>query len=317
MNARQPFELGWQGWWHATRRVVRSVASDNLSLVAAGVAFYTLLALFPAAVVVVAVFGLVADSSTAIAAVYEFDQLLPTAATELATEQLVRIADSNDSWLSTGALTGLAVAFWSANRGTKSLITGLNVSYDEQEERSLIHLNLLAFAMTIGLLLLFAALATFATTTASWSDPTGLLTAARWGVALVALHASLATLYRFGPDRRQPRWPWIGIGTVLASLGCVLTSFGFSIYVDYFDAYNETFGTLAGVAITLTWLWANAFVVLCGAEINAELEHETLSDSTVGPDRPRGERGAYVADHVPSEVQETLDAEDREAIVHS
>jgi membrane protein len=306
MDARQPFQLSLKRWWRATRRIARSVASDNLSLTAAGVAFYALLAAFPAAAVAMALFGLVADESVALDAMRQLDDLLPEAATSIVTNQLVRIADGDNGLLSTGAITGLAFALWSANRGTKSLITGLNVAYAETESRNLLALNGLATALTGGLLTMAMAMALFASWSVGLTDRSGLspaiVGALRWGVALVALHTALATLYRFGPNRRQPRWPWVGVGTVLASLGCLVTSAGFSLYVDRFASYNETFGALAGVAITMTWLWANAFVVLAGAEINAELEHETLADSTVGPDKPRGERGAWVADHIPDEL---------------
>jgi membrane protein len=128
-----------------------------------------------------------------------------------------------------------------------------------------------------------------------------LLNVARWLGVVVAVSVALAVVYRFAPDRDSPRFSWVSVGAVVATVIWVIASVGFSLYVDNFGSYGKTYGALAGVAILMLWLWITAFIVLLGAEINAEAEQQTARDTTVGESEPIGRRGAVKADSLPDD----------------
>ncbi|MEZ4321646.1 MAG: YihY/virulence factor BrkB family protein [Myxococcota bacterium] len=260
----------------AAQRVWRSASSDHLSLVAAGVAFYALLSLFPALGFGVALYGLVADSNDVLRALEVVRGVVPGDAYALLTDQLIRISEGPDTALSVGAVVGLALALWSANRGTKALLSGMNIAYDEAERRGFVELNLVSLALTAliavsgclaigGFTLVHTWVPDTLTKTPVWRSGQGLVL---WVVA----QGLLGILYRFGPNRRRPAWRWVSVGAVLASVAGVAASLVFSAYVEHFANYNQTFGALGGVAITMTWFWLAAFVVLLGAEIDAEID---------------------------------------------
>lgn len=275
-------------------------------LVASGVAFYGLMGLFPALAGAVSVYGLISDPSDLVAISRSLHGIVPSQMEEIIIDQLTRVIEGPTQALSAGAIVGLAASMWSANRAVKALFTGLNICYHEREKRNLIQLQAASFGTTVlvilGLSLAFAVVAVL-----PWVDAVArlhpvLLGILRYGGLGIGMLTMLSLLYRFGPSRRNPRWQWISVGSSIATLvwlgGCV----GFSFYVQMFGSYNETFGTLGGVVVLLTWLWISALCVLLGAEINAELEFTTQADTTVGPDRPMGERGAFVADNSPEDT---------------
>lgn len=311
-----PCALGKDGWWRAAQRVWRETQKDRLDLVAAGVAFYLLLALAPALASAVSLYGVFSDPSDVRSLIQAMSTWVPGPVVELMYEQLNRITDSSDTVLSVGALLGAVFTLWSANRGTKALIIGLNVAYDEEDGRSIVRLNLLSLGVSLALLLsMAAAVAFFAMVPVPEGPPLlawGVI-GGRWLALAGGMLVLLAVLYRFLPDRRAPRWRWVSTGSMLALVGWMLASLGFSQYVAWFGSYTETFGALAGVVVTMTWLWLCAYVLLLGAEVNAELEHQTMADSTIGPKRPLGRRGAYVADDVPPEVRRARAARERPA----
>lgn len=297
-KARTPFHLRVGQIWRAGRRVLSQVTTENLMLVAAGVAFYGLLGFFPALASGVSLYGLFSDPMDIAEVSRHFRTVVPGDVLTLIVDQLHAITSESNGALSFGALGGLLVTFWSANKATKALFTGLNIAYREQEKRNFFVLNAVSLLTTVSITVA-AVLGVAVVTGLPFVFGGAVMEVLRWSALGTGMMAFLAVLYRFGPSRRQPRWQWVSVGSVTATLSWIVSCIGFSYYVETFGTYNETFGALGGVAILLTWMWISAFMVMVGAQINAELEFATLADSTVGEDRARGQRGAFVADNIP------------------
>jgi membrane protein len=302
-RADTPQEIPAKGWKDIAKRTLKEVKADQVPLLGAGVAFYVLLALFPAIIAGVSIYGLVADPQTVRDQINQLTNMLSPETAKLVGTQLEQVTSSAGGALGLATVLGILTALWSASSGMKALITGVNLAYDETEGRKFVKLRGLSILMTVGAMVLLAvALALivgFPAVPDSW--PTSLQwTAAilRFVLLAVLLMAGLAALYRYAPDRDEPRWSWASPGSVVATVLWVLASVGFSVYVNAFGNYNKTYGALAGIIILMFWLYLSAFVVLVGAELNAEMELQTVEDTTAGPTRPMGERDAYVADHV-------------------
>ena len=302
-RADTPQEIPAKGWKDIAKRTLKEVKADQVPLLGAGVAFYVLLALFPAIIAGVSIYGLVADPQTVRDQINQLTNMLSPETAKLVGTQLEQVTSSAGGALGLATVLGILTALWSASSGMKALITGVNLAYDETEGRKFVKLRGLSILMTLGAMVLLAvALALivgFPAVPDSW--PTSLQwTAAilRFVLLAVLLMAGLAALYRYAPDRDKPRWSWASPGSVVATVLWVLASVGFSVYVNAFGNYNKTYGALAGIIILMFWLYLSAFVVLVGAELNAEMELQTVEDTTAGPTRPMGERDAYVADHV-------------------
>lgn len=301
-NASHPTAIPAKGWLDIGRRVVTRQSDAHLGLLAAGVAFYGLLSLFPGITAAVAIVGLVLDPSVILQNSQSLAALLPESAREIVMGQLREVTGADSASLSFAALFAVLLALYSASKAVASLISGLNVVYEEDEDRGFITLTLLKMGMTLGLiggLLLGVIVVAALPAIASWFGAaflSDLIMYLRWPVLFVIAGAGIACLYRYGPDRRAAKWRWLTPGAGLACLLWVAGSFGFSLYVQSFGTYNETFGALGGVIVLLTWLWLSAFIVLLGALLDAELEAQTARDSTIGPSRPMGERGAVKAD---------------------
>lgn len=304
-DATRPQEIPARGWWAILKRTVQQAGEDRLLTEAAGVTFYTLLALFPAIAALVSLYGLVAEPETVRQHVAALAGVVPGGGMELIEEQVRRVTSQPSGALGLGAIAGLLLSLWSANQATKAMFGALNVIYEEKETRGFLRFTLTTLAFTLGGLV-FAILVMLAVVVlpvalgfiglgnvAEW-----VLRLGRWPllVALVAL--VLAVLYRFGPDREEARWRWVSWGSAVASLVWLAASLGFSWYVQNFGSYNETYGSLGAVVGFMTWIWISAAVVLFGAELNAEMEHQTARDTTTGPEQPMGTRGARMADTV-------------------
>ena len=304
-GAETPREVPPRGWKDVAVRVKEQIKGDNVPLLAAGVAFFALLALVPTLVALVSVYGLVADPADIQRNIDDVLRAAPTEVRELVSSQLESIVESEPSGLRVGAIVGLLVALWSASSGVKHLIGAINVAYDEDEGRGFLKLRGLALAMTLGgILLLAVAVAALVVLPRALDDSgsTGVarttLLIIRWPIfALIALVA-LAVIYRWAPDRDRPKWRWTSAGAVFATVVWVIASIAFSIYTANFGNYNETYGALGAIVVVMLWLFITAYVVIAGAELNAELERQTVVDSTAGPSQPLGERGAYAADTV-------------------
>jgi membrane protein len=233
-----------------------------------------------------------------------YTEALPQGAAEIVNRQAREVAGS-DSAAGWGAILGFLLALWGAAKGVKTLMEGMNIAYEEEERRNFLVYNLVALALTlflifglviaVGAAVVAPAVASFMSF-APWID--GLMTYAPWPILFLLTVGGLAVIYRFGPSRQDARWRWITPGAVLATLIWLLGSAAFSVYVSNFGSYNATYGALGGVIVLLTWLWLSAFVVLLGAELNSEIEHQTTRDTTTGEPRPMGRRGAEKADTV-------------------
>lgn len=301
--ASRPSDIPKAGWRDILSRLRASLSEDRVLLVAAGVTFYLILALFPALAAFVAVYGLFLDPATVTRHIAALEGVAPPALTDLISVQLQTLAAQQTGDLGFGAVIGLLVAFWSANGGVKAIIEGLNVAYDERETRSFLRLNLVALAFTLGammlILLMVAALAIVPALLAFL--PLGSLgeiaiSLSRWPLLLLAVGLALSMLYRWGPAREAPDWRWVTWGSAFGTLGWIATSVGFSLYLENFADFAASYGAFAAPIAVLLWLWISMIVILIGAEINGEIEHQTLRDSTTGTDRPIGARGAEMAD---------------------
>ncbi|HSK39911.1 MAG TPA: YihY/virulence factor BrkB family protein [Arenibaculum sp.] len=304
-NARHPSEIPKAGWRDVLLRVKDEQTKDNMSIVAAGVAFYFLLAIFPALAAMVSIWGIVADPQTIS---QEFEMLsgfLPPEGQEILTGQLSELAQGAGGRLGFFAVLGILLTLWSASNGVKSLMTALNIAYDEVESRSFIRYNAAALVLTLAAILfvpitlgIVAAVPAFVGGLGLGSGIEWLVRLARCPLLAIMVVVALAVLYRYGPDRDRARWEWVSWGAVFATVVWILGSIAFSIYVANFGNYNETYGSFGAIIILLLWFNLTAYVILLGAELNAEMEHQTARDTTTGNGQPLGRRGAYVADTV-------------------
>ena len=302
LDATAPTEVPARGWKDIAVRVKDDLRTDHISLSAAGVAFFGFLALIPALAAVVTVYGLVADPQDVQARMEELFTTLPTDARDLLTDQLTRLTESSSSALGLGLVVAVALALWSASSGMAHLLEAINIAYGEEERRGPVARRGIALLMTIGVLVVVGvAVAGFGAAASLGDSNTALrwiVRIATWVVAALLFIGVLAVLYRHGPDRDEPKWRWASPGAIVALVGWLVITAGFSVYVTNFGSYNETYGSLASIVIMLFWLYLSAFVVMVGAELNSELEHQTARDSTKGPERPLGTRDAEVADTV-------------------
>jgi membrane protein len=309
-QAAAPAHIPMRGWRDVLVRVWREMDEDNLSIVAAGVAFYALFAIFPAISALVTLYGLITDPHEVERQLTPLQSMVPADAYNILHDQTLAVVKESNTALSFGLAFGLALAIWSATKGTKALLNALNIAYEQPEQRGFLRLNLTAIGFTLaGVLFTIIALVMIAAVPAAvailgeggvWET---VLLVARWVVMAALLIGALAFLYRFGPSRAPAKLVWISPGAVAATVMWLAGSALFSLYVTNFADYHETFGSLGAVAVLLMWFYISAYVVCIGAELNAELEHQTERDSTTGAERPLGQRGAYVADHVAAPPQ--------------
>jgi membrane protein len=300
-----PSQIPFKGWKDIFWRLVSEIGQDRVMLIAAGSAFYLLLALFPALAAFVSLYGIVSDPATVAAQIQFLTGLVPAGGLEIVNSQLTSLAMQPRDALSFGFLFSLALALWSANNGIKTLFEALNVAYEETEKRGFIKLHMVTFGFTLSALLIgivvFTAIGLVPALLALF--PLGnlietLIRFLRWPLLLLFVWCGIAVLYRYGPSRARAKWRWITAGGIFATIAWFVMSIGFSYYLENFANYNAVYGSLGAVVGFMMWAWLSMTIVLVGAELNSEIEHQTRHDSTTGPDKPMGERGAYVADTV-------------------
>jgi membrane protein len=303
--AAEPTDIPPRGWLDVARRVKNEAKADNSSLLAGGVAFFALLALVPALVALVSIYGLVASADTVTRQVENALGAAPADVRNLVEQQLQSIVRSSGGGASLAAIAGILIALWSASSGMKHLVGAINLAYDEHETRGFVKVRAISLGLTVGSIVFLVVAFGLIALVPSLLAKTGLGTAARvavgvvrWVVLLVGMLIGLALLYRFAPDRAAPKWQWASPGAVFATVGFIITSLLFSLYTANFGRYNKTYGTLGAIVVVMLWLYLTALMIVLGAELNAELERQTRRDSTRGPDQPMGRRGAYAADTV-------------------
>jgi membrane protein len=302
-EADAPREIPARGWKDILIRTWKEFLDDQAPLVAAGVTFYTLLALFPGIGAFVALWGLFGDVAEAQRDLQSLAVILPGGAITVIGEHMASVAATNEGGLSLAALAGFALSIWSANGATKAIITGVGLAYDEKEDRGFVRKTLTSLAFTVGALafaIVVAAVLVGQTALEAYAGRGAalLLAVVAWPLLFAGLCVALAVLYRYGPSRDRVKWRWLTWGSATAALLWVVASVGFSLYAANFGTYNKTYGALGAVIGFMTWIWISSMVVLLGAELNSEIEHQTARDTTTGAPKPLGARGATMADTV-------------------
>jgi membrane protein len=303
-HAQAPTDIPAKGWRDVFLRVFHGISEDRITTISGGVTFFVLLALFPGLAGLISLYGLFADSSTIAQHLNSLEGILPEGGMQILRDQLQQLTSQPPQKLGLATLLSLAVSLWSANGGIKAMFEGLNAVYEEDEKRSFIKLNAISLALTLGgLAFVIVSLLTITVvpTLLSFLGLPGLseiVNFARWPVLLVVASLMIAVIYRFGPSRDQPQWRWISPGSIFAAVTWIAASLLFSWYTAHFGSYNKTYGSLGAAIGFMTWIWISTMVILLGAKINAELEHQTEADTTVGTPAPQGTRGARMADTV-------------------
>jgi membrane protein len=308
-RARAPLQIPWRGWKDILTRTYQEIQNNRLLALAAGVVFYSLVALFPAIAAGVSSYALFANAATIGKHLSIAADMVPAGSLDMLGEEITRIAAKSDGKLTLGFAVGLGIALWSANAGMKAIFDALNIIYHEDEKRGLVRLNLVSLLFTIcaiaGTGLAIALVVVFPLLLAAFgltSSDHPIIGYLRWPLMFVLVILGLAVLYRYGPSRRLVKWRWITVGSVFAALAWLVVSSLFSWYLGNFANYNATYGALGAVVGLMMWMWLSTIVVLVGAELNSEIEHQTARDSTVGPEKPLGARGAVMADTVGAAV---------------
>jgi membrane protein len=305
-TATSPWQMPLRAWKEVALRTWNQSWLDNIGLIAAGVAFYGFLALVPLLGILVLSYGMFAQPATVVEHVMAMLRILPPDVVELIGQLLMNAVEASEETSGLGILVALAIALYAGSNGAGAIMSALNIAYEEMESRSLVRFYAIAFAITVIAVLIalvaLAAMAAVGELERILPKASGfMLIVGKLGLylAMAALAAGVAaTLYRFGPSREDARWQWLTPGSIFTALVWLLLAIGFSFYVTRLTDYDATYGSIAAIVMLLTWMYLSAYVFLFGAELNAELEHQTAKDSTTGRPEPLGKRGAWVADHV-------------------
>lgn len=300
--AGSAFDIPVLGWRDILWRTGQEIGQDRLPMVAGSVTYYTLLAIFPAVGAFVSLYGLFADVTAVREQLIALSAVIPPEAVRLIGEQMMRLANGETAGLSVAFVVSLLLSLWSANAGMKALFDGLNIAYDEAEKRSFVARTALTYGFTAALILFLSVISGLLVAAPMGLERAGLggagMMAVRWPVVFLVAAAAFAVLYRFGPSRALARWRWVAPGALFAAVLWMGGSAGFSWYLNNVAGLDATYGSLGAVVGFMLWVWLSVMVVLTGAELNSEIEHQTARDSTTGPPQPMGERGAVMADTV-------------------
>lgn len=304
-NAETPGDIPASGWKEIGSRVASQLKKDHVQIVSAGVAFYFFMALFPTLVAALSIYGLVADPASIESHISALSGILPGQATGMIDSFIKPIVSKPAQTLGWGLIFSILLSIWSANQGTSALFEGVNIAYNEQDDRSFFKRTGVTLLFTLGgiilgllsiiIIVLFPALID---KIHLGSTVEMILGWARWVILALIIVFALGVIYKKAPDRDNPEIKWVSWGSIIATLLWVGGSLLFSWYVKNFGSYDDMYGSFAAVIIMLFWLFLTSFIILLGAEINSEMEHQTSKDTTVGPDEPMGQRGGYHADHV-------------------
>lgn len=310
-TAERPQEIPARGWWDIAVRVKKEMTADNIDIIASGLALYALLAAFPALAAAVSIYGLFATPADMASHLQQVAAMLPEDATRILQQQLSDLSRHPPGALSFGVIAGIALALWSARKGMVALMKVTNVAYDESENRGFLKQLGVSLAFTVGAVIGFLAvlLLGVAVPVAVSFLPFGsateiVLLVSRWLLLFAVAVLGLAVVYRFAPDRHRAQWRWVTPGSLIAATLWLIGSLLFALYARNWGSYGKTYGALGGVVVLLMWFYLSGYVVILGAEINAEMERQTRKDTTTGAPKPLGSRGAYSADTVGPSAEE-------------
>jgi membrane protein len=277
-----------------------------MSIVAAAMSFYAMFSFVPAISAMVLMYAWISDPSTISEHVNQVSEVLPGEMQTIIESQLTSLSETTA--VGFGAISAVVLALWAASRVARNLMEGLNMIYDEEERRNFFKSNGIALALTVfGIILSILAVVVIVGLPAFFSQfNLGALVqagigAASWLILLGFFSLFLSVVYKFGPSRQNPQWRWVSWGAGIAAVLWAVASLGFTFYASNFGNYNETYGSLGAIVVVMMWFFITFFVILLGAEINAEVEHQTQKDSTTGSPKPMGRRGAHKADTVGEE----------------
>ena len=284
-SAETPTQIPLPGWKDIAIRTWREVSENNIFLIAGGVTYALLLALFPALAALISLYGLLFDPSQVEQQVKSLSLILPAQTAEMIGTQLHNLVEASSKSLGISAMVALGFALWSASRGMSGLISAFNIAYEEKETRSFVRFNMIALGLTVGGLLggtiiiaLVGVLPAAIQFVGLGMTTKWLILIVQWPILLGVVLVSLAVLYRFAPNRATAQWHWVSPGAIIATFLWLLGSIGFSVYVSHFNSYDKTYGSLGGVIIMLTWLYLSSFIALLGAVINAQAERQTHAE---------------------------------------
>lgn len=304
-DAIRPAQIPAAGWRDILGRVKAGIRDDNVTILAAGVAFYATLALFPTVIAAVTLYGLVADPVQVEQQIGSLVGGMPQAGPIIVNQIRSAVVSSSSASLSIAAIAGLVGALYSASAGINGIIKGVNVVYCEHETRGLLKVRALALLLTLGALVtgliaigLVAVLPAVVGSLGLGPSGEALAKLLRWPILAVLMVGGLALIYRYAPDRQDARLEWVSWGAIIATVLWLIGSGLFSLYMSNFSNYGAAYGSISGIIVLLLWLFLTSFVLLLGAEINAEMERQTRQDTTTGAEKPLGRRGAQAADTV-------------------
>ncbi len=286
-EAESPWQVSAGGWMDILQRAWKTSAQRNLSLVAGGVAYYVLLALFPALATLISIYGLIANPADVVKHVHALFGMLPASAVTSIGVELHQLSVASDKSLGIGAVIAFFIAAWSALRGMNGMISALNIAYGVPERRGFFRLSitgaLLTSVVAIGgvIALAFIVVLPIVLHQAGVSGPIRWIgLTVEWPLLVLFFVGLIALIYRYGPDRDVPKWKWASPGVIAATILWMIGSGLFSVYIDKFSSYDKTYGALGALLVLLTWRWLSAFVVLLGAEINGEAERQTRRETS-------------------------------------
>lgn len=308
-DKKHPQQFTGQHWWQISKRVYRKIEQDNMSLIAAGVAFYFLLAIFPLLASLISMYGLFVDQATVNQHISALLTIMPEQSGGMLKAQIESLTSADKSSLSLSLGITFLITLWSGGKGSVALITACNISYKEPKSRSFFKMVLLRLVLTLAtvlimmlMLLLVVGIPVVLNLLVQTNET--MLMWVKWPILLLVFNLSLAGLYRYAPHRNTAKWRWVTPGAAVATLLWLIASYLFNFYISEYADYSKTYGSMGGVVILLMWFYMTAYTILLGAATNAAIELQTGEDTTTGDDKPKGERGAYVANNSPEDLDE-------------
>jgi len=284
-SLESPREIDSSGWKKILKRVKERIVEDKIPIVSAGVAFYAFLAIFPSIMALFSIYGLATDAQSAEEQITRLAEVMPEETISIIEERMDNLMATSTAALGWGFVFSLLVALWSANQGMKSLFTGLNVAYRTDNERGFIKQNALTLLFTLGAMLVVIISLGFIVIFPVLVNTIGLPGTAesliqwlRWPILAIIVIFALSLIYQYGPARDTPEFRWVILGAVVATLGWLIASWGFAIYVNNFGDFGEMYGPLSAVVILMFWLFITSFIILVGGELNRAVEAFAADD---------------------------------------